>query len=161
MPSKGRVMVAMSGGVDSSVAAVPAEVAGLRCGRRDHEAVERRPDRHPWPLARLLHHRRRGGCPPRLPDHRRAALRDELSGRIPRPRYRLLRWRVPPWPDSPSMPGLQRQDQVRLPNESGRRAGSGVRSNGALRQARFLRQHAARFSGAWITGRTSRTCCSA
>ena len=40
--TKGRVIVAMSGGVDSSVAAPAAEAAGLRCRGRHHAPVDRR-----------------------------------------------------------------------------------------------------------------------
>ena len=85
-----RVLVAMSGGVDSSVAAALLREAGPRRHRRHAQALGRR--------VRLgvLQRRRRRGRPPGRRPARHPALRLQLHRRLRRARRRALRRRATP-----------------------------------------------------------------
>ena len=111
-----RVLVAMSGGVDSSVAAALPARAGVRRHRRDPEAVGRRV------RLRLLQRRRRRGRPARRRAARHPALRVQLHRRLRRRRRRSLRRRVRGRPHAESVCRVQPLDQVRPAPRARRRA---------------------------------------
>ena len=132
-----RVLAAMSGGVDSAVAAARAVDAGHDVVGRAPRALARRrnaPRRQP----RLLHDRGRDGRPPRGRSPRHPVLRLGLLGALPRRRHRGLRRRVPRRPHAEPLHALQRADQVR------RRAREGARPRLRRRVHRSLRDPARR-----------------
>ena len=108
-----RVMVMMSGGVDSSVAAALAARAGPRRHRRHPQAVGRRERQ------RLLQRRRRRGRPPRRRAARHPALRLQLLRRVRRRRRRAVRRRVRGRRDAESVRRVQPHDEVRARARAG------------------------------------------
>ena len=116
-----RVLAAMSGGVDSAVAAARAAEAGPRRDRRPPRAL-REPAVVPHGRARLLHHRGLARRPPRRRRHRHPVLRVGPRRALPRGRRRGLHRRVRGRPHPEPLPALQREDQVR------RAAGQGARA---------------------------------
>ena len=116
---KGRVIVAMSGGVDSLRRRPAAVAAGLRRRGRDDAPLDGRARGRAAAEQAVLLRRGRRGRAPRLPDDRRSPLRDELRARVPVPRRRLLLPGVRPGTHAAPLPRLQRQDQVRLPAAPG------------------------------------------
>ena len=106
-----RVIAAMSGGVDSSVAAARMVDAGHEVVRRPPGAVAHRLGR-PHRVARLLHPRGRPRRPARRRPARHPVLRVGPVRAVPRRRDRRLRRRVPQRPHPQPLPALQREDQV-------------------------------------------------
>ena len=111
-----RVLVAMSGGVDSSVAAALLARRRARRHRRDPEAVGRRV------RLRVLQCRRRRGRPPRRRPARHPALRVQLRRRVRLARRRALRRRLRRRPYAQPLRRVQPVDQVRPSARAGRRA---------------------------------------
>ena len=122
-----RVVAAMSGGVDSAVAAARAveaghEVTGI------HLALSRNPEDLPRRRPRLLHDRGRQRRPPGRRRHRDPLLRLGPQRPVPRRRGRGLPVRVPRRPHPQPLPALQREDQVRRRPRP--RAGARLRRGG-------------------------------
>ena len=117
-----RIVVAMSGGVDSSVAAALLareghDVVGLSMQLYDHsEPRRRRPVRH------LLHDRRPPRRTARRRTHRHPALHRQFRARVRRHRHRQFRQRVLGRPHADPVRALQRRSEVRHAGRRGPRA---------------------------------------
>ncbi len=144
-----RVVLAMSGGVDSSVAAHLLCAAGhdvigvfMRHGEPPDDgcstsgaaaagAAGRQPHRS---QTGVLHRQRRARCPPRGRPARHPVLCDRFPGRF-RPDHRLLHRRVHGRPHAQPLRDVQQLDQVRPAVRLCRQRGRRVRGHGALRPA--------------------------
>ena len=152
------VLVAMSGGVDSSVAAALLVEAGCRGGRRVHAQRRHRRRRAPRSPG-MLRDGRRGRRPPRRGPARNPVLRRRPRGRVRRPDGRVRR-RVPPRPHAEPVHRVQPPVQVRAPAGSRGRGGRRRRRDRPLRADRPTRERPPRDRARRATPRrTSRTCC--
>ncbi len=126
-----RVLVAMSGGVDSSVAAARLVEQGYEVVGRHDEAVllRRRRARPPLLLARLDQRR-----PRRRPHARHPALRAEPRRPVRAARDRQLRQRVQPGPDADPLRAVQLVHQVPRSPRPRRRARLRVHRHRPLRR---------------------------
>ena len=118
--SRLRVLAAMSGGVDSAVAAARAAEAGHEV-TGVHLALSANPQSLPHRRPRLLHHRGLPRRPPRRRRDRHPLLRLGPGRALPRGRRRGLRRRVRGRPHPQPVPALQREDQVRRAARQGAR----------------------------------------
>ncbi len=122
--SRLRVLAAMSGGVDSAVAAARAAEAGHDV-TGVHLALSGQPAVLPHRRPRLLHPGGLARRPPRRRRHRHPVLRVGPGRALPRGRGRGLRRRVRGRAHPQPVPALQREDQVR--RAAGQGAGARLR----------------------------------
>lgn len=132
-----RVLAAMSGGVDSAVAAARAAEAGHDV-TGVHRAL-RQPAVLPDRCARLLHHRGLPRRPPRRRRDRHPLLRLGPRRTLPRGRGGGLRRRVRGRAHPQPLPAVQREDQVRRPPRQGPRPRLRRRLHRPLRHRRHPR----------------------